>query len=149
MLQEAGILAIQPVCGYAAVSIGPKIVLYQYDDKANILRPIVEYEAKLLNTCIASMRGFMICGDYLRGFSFIRFKEEEREESKRRSIDLLAEENSLGCVTATEFWVDDFHTPPQFVGLIVGDTKGFVQIFVYLLESMAGRNGRAQAGSGG
>jgi len=135
LLQETAILAIQPVSGYAAVSIGSKIILYQYDETANLLRPIVEYEGKMLNTCIASMRGFMVCGDYLRGLSFIRFKETERDEPKRRIIELMAEDNTLDCVTATEFWVDNSHgTSSAFIGAIAANTKGFVQILVYLIK---------------
>jgi hypothetical protein len=134
--QEAAILTIQPVAGYAAVSIGSKIIFYQYDETANILRPIVEYDAKMLNTCLASMRGFMMCGDYLGGISFIRFKEEEREESKRRFMDLMAEDNTLGCITAIEFWIDQSHGSLAIIGAIAANTKGFIQILSYVLESI-------------
>eukprot|EP01022_Parablepharisma_sp_SALTPOND_P021836 TRINITY_DN4369_c0_g1_i1.p1 TRINITY_DN4369_c0_g1~~TRINITY_DN4369_c0_g1_i1.p1 ORF type:complete len:547 (+),score=54.53 TRINITY_DN4369_c0_g1_i1:2381-4021(+) len=133
--QEAGILAIQPVAGYAAVSIGPKVAVYQYDDRANLLRSLAEYEGKVMTTCISSMRGFMICGDYLKGLSFVRFKEDDREEGRKKAVDLLAEENSAGGITATEFWIDEFHPEPHFLGLLSADDKGFVQIFAYFIES--------------
>lgn len=118
------------------MGIGPKVVMYQYDDHANMLRPIAEYEGKMQATCISPMRGFMICGDYLKGLSFIRFKEDEKEEVKKRTIDLLAEDNTRGCITATEFWIDELHPKPRFLGLVSADTKGFLQIFAYFIESI-------------
>ena len=133
--QEAGITSIQGVAGYAAISVGPKVAMYQYDDRAKLLRVIAEYEGKTFTTCITPMRGFMVCGDYLRGLSFVRFKEDEKEESRKKTIDLMAEENSYSSVTATEFWIDESRPELHFLGLLAGDTKGFIQIFAYFLDS--------------
>ncbi len=135
-MQEGGIASIQGVAGYLAVGTGPKVVMYQYEDRANMLRAVAEYEGKIFTTCIAPMRSFMICGDYLRGLAFIRFKEEEKDDSRKRSLEVLAEDNSHSCVTATEFWIDESHPEQHFLGLLSADAKGFLQIFAYFLDSM-------------
>ena len=134
--QEACITSIQPLSGYAAVSVGPKTIIYQYDDRATLLRPLAEYEGKLVTTCMASMRGCMVCGDYLKGISLIRFKEEDREEGKKKTIDRLAEENSTSSITATEFWLDEIHPEPHFLGLLSADSKGLIQILAYFIDSI-------------
>eukprot|EP00831_Metopus_contortus_P014336 TRINITY_DN15934_c0_g1_i1.p1 TRINITY_DN15934_c0_g1~~TRINITY_DN15934_c0_g1_i1.p1 ORF type:complete len:298 (+),score=37.29 TRINITY_DN15934_c0_g1_i1:137-1030(+) len=131
---EGGVTSIRNLNGNILASIGPRVLVFQYEDKTSNLRLLAEYEGKLYTTVLSSLANFIITGDYIRNISFLHYKEEYMEILRKKDLEILSVENSPHSVTAIEFWIDETRPEQKEIGILTCDSNSIVRIFVYNKE---------------
>lgn len=124
--------AVGAICsldGYVCVSIGPKIMLYSFENGESVVG-IAFLDTNLFITSMKSVKSYLIIGDITKGTWFVAYQEEPSK------MIVLGKNFYQTGITDSEFLLDE-----SKLALVTADTCQNIQVLTYSPNHVATSGG--------
>jgi len=128
--QRGPVSAVCQLEGLLAVAIGPKVLLYQFEDRKEI-GGVAFFDCQILIVSMTGLKSYLLVGDIYKSVYFIRWKD------RAKNMELLAKDYDEMNVLANEFLVDG-----NVVSFLVCDAERNLHLFSYAPNDEQSRAGQ-------
>jgi len=124
------ISAVAQIDGLLLVSIGPKILLYQFRESKNLIGKAF-YDAQLFAVNVNTIKNYILLADMYKSIHFLRWKEPAKQLAlESKDVDHMN-------IFATEFLIDEHN-----LTILVSDSKKNFHMYSFAPSSKESRGGQ-------